>query len=224
MAAHPDIPEAVLQRYFECQAAPTVADLQDALGCDEEHATGWQLVLQIRLIHPGHYGDLFAAEDVLAERRQQQQRFQDDCHDTAQRLQELQQQLEATTAYAYSLSDAEEQAEVEAKREALDEARVTLLRHQSDLPGAGRLIEHDLAQARSALSAAQETLKAVQVDALTQVEETWLHELRAALEPAVLLLTQAQWLSARWQQLGVEPGHAHGRQRLLDAALHHLRR
>jgi hypothetical protein len=223
MAAHPDIPEEALRCYFECEAAPTVADLQDALGCDDATAAGWLRVLAVRLIHPGHYPALFDAEDAVSQCQQQQQRYQDDVRTTTQRLAELQQQIEATLAYHHSLADGGEQAELQARLDALDEERVALLRHQGDLPGTGRLIAQAVAEAQAALSAAQTTLAAVQVEQLQAVEETWLAELLDALEPAVRLLTQAQWLTQAWQKQGREPGREHGQERLRAAALARLR-
>jgi hypothetical protein len=223
-AAHPDIPEVVLRAFFECQAEPSIADLQEALGCDTAHATSWQRVLAVRLISPGHYVEAFEAEDGLTACQQQQMRYQEDCHATGQRLRELQEQIEAGLAYLHALTDGGEQAEVQDRLEALDQERVDLLRHQGDLPGVGRLIEAHLAEAQAALDAAAAALVQVEVESLQQVEEQWQAELLAALEPAVLLLTQAAWLNQAWEKQGVEPGHAHGKERLREVLLSRLRR
>jgi hypothetical protein len=105
----------------------------------------------------------------------------------------------------------------------LDAARVDLLRHQNDLPGAGKVIEAQMADALSTLTQAQTALKAAQVEGLQQVEEVWLAELLDALEPAAALLAQAPWLTQAWQKLGVEAGREHGQERLRAAALARLR-
>jgi tRNA nucleotidyltransferase/poly(A) polymerase len=221
---HPDIPEVVLACFFEYEAVPSVADIQEALACDQAHAANWHRVLSVRLVSPGEYVAPFAAQDALTACQQAWQRFQDDVRATTQRLQELQRQIEASKAYAHSLTDAEEQAEVQSKVEALDEERVATLRHQSDLPGVGRLLEHEMATAKAALEAAEAALKAAQVESLQQAEEQWQQELLTLLEPAQMLLSQGGWLDQAWQKLGVAPGREHGKERLREAALARLRR
>jgi hypothetical protein len=221
---HPDIPEVVLECFFEREAEPTVADIQEVLSCDQAHAANWQRVLSVRLVSPGEYVAPFAAQDALTACQQAWQRYQDDVRATTQRLQELQRQIEASKAYGLSLSDPEEQAEVQSKVEVLDQERVATLRHQSDLPGVGTLLEHQVTEAKTAREAAEAALKAAQAEALQQVEEQWIQELIMALEPAQMLLGQAGWLDQSWERLGVTPGREHGKARLHEAALSRLRR
>jgi len=221
---HPDISELVLRCYFEHEATPSVADLQEALTCDEAHAANWQRVLSVRLVSPGEYTDVFAAEDAVQAAQDAMQRYQDDVRATTQRLQELQRQIEASKAYAHSLTDQEELAEVEAKITALDEERVAVLRHQGDLPGVGTLLEHQVTEAKAALEAAEAVLKAAQVEHLQAVEDAWLQEVLALLEPVQTLLGQGGWLDQSWARLGVTPGREHGKARLQEVALARLRR
>ena len=117
-----------------------------------------------------------------------------------------------------------QKAEVQGKLDALDQERVDLLRHQSDLPGVEQLIEHQLTEAKAALEHAAADLQQVRLEALAAVEAEWLEELLAALEPPRLLLDQAPWLDQAWEQLGVPPSPEHGHARLLDVALRRLRR
>ena len=221
---HPDVPEALCICFFDHDAAPSLAAVMEALACDEVTAEGWQRVLAVRLVSPGHYVEVFQAEDALSAGQHQQMRYQHDVQQTQARLAELQTQIEGALAYHHSLSDGEEQAIVQAKLEALDTERVTVLRHQGDLPGAGRLIEHQLGEAKAALQAAEDALQAVRVEELHAVEEQWLQEVLDTLAPVQALLTQAGWLSTAWQALGVTPGPEHGQARLRDVALRRLRR
>jgi hypothetical protein len=220
---HPDIPEPVLRCFFEHEAEPSVAAIQEALSCDTAHAANWHRVLSVRLVSPGEYVAVFAAEDALTACQQSRQRFQDDAQQTQARLADLQRQIAASKAYALSLTDPEEQAEVQRKVEALDQDRVTVLRHQGDLPSVGMLLEHQLTEAKAALEQADVVLKAAQTEALQQVEEQWIQELITALEPAQALLGQAGWLDQGWARLGVTPGREHGAERLRAAALARLR-
>jgi hypothetical protein len=223
-AAYPDLPEAVLRVYFEHQADPTAADLQAVLGGNVALAEQWRKLLHVWLVSPGYYVDLFAAEDVVSERHRQGMSYQDDCRATAQRLQELQGQIEATLAYRHSLRDPVEQAEVQAKLDDLDAARVMLLRHQGDLPGAGTRIEAAMTEAKAALEEAQTVLKEVQVTWLGEVEQAWLAEVQTLSWPEVLaLLRLAKHLDERWKALGVDPGMQHGSRLLKETLLHQLR-
>ena len=218
---HPDIPEALLRAYFESQAAPSVNDLMHALACDHEHAASWQRVLAVRLISPGHYVDLFASEETVSERQRQWQRHQDDVHATAAELAAVQQAIELKLAEsrmpAYEAAATEELARLDT-----DDAR--LRRKQERLPGAGALLQTALAEAQAGLAEAQQALTAAQVEALQQVEELWLQDLVASLEPARAMFKIAGWLTQRWEQLGIPTGHEHGLERLRDEALRRLRR
>jgi hypothetical protein len=217
---HPQIPAVLLRLYAETEVWPD--DIAAALGCDAAIAADWDRVLTAHLLSAGHYEALFAAEDAVSERRVQWSHYQEDCRATAQRLADLQREIEGTLAYSHL---GEEQAsEVKARLEALDAERVDLLRHQADLPGVGRLIEAALETAHVVLGEAEGALQALQQADLQEVEESWLREALALCDPLRRLLHQAHTLDQAWERLGTKPSTATGRGRLKDAVLAALRK
>jgi DNA repair exonuclease SbcCD ATPase subunit len=218
---HPQIPEPLLHCFFESEAQPTAEAITACLGCDVEQAEAWRRVLDVHLISPSLYVPLFAAEDALSERRMQQQNYQADCRATSARLAELQRQIEGTLAYSHL--DQSQAAEVKERLEDLDRERVDLLRHQADLPGVGQLIEHALNEARAQLTTAQQALQEAQVAHLQDVEDCWLQEGLALLEPVRTHVYQAQWLDAAWERLGIKPSVEQGSGRLRDVLVQRLR-
>jgi hypothetical protein len=219
---HPQIPEALIRLYAEDERCPDAEAIAAALGCETAQAEDWRKVLEAHLLSPAYYTEVFAAEDHVSERRMQQQRYQDDCRATAQRLTELQREIEGTKAYAH-LGE-EQAAEVRDKIELLDQERVDLLRHQGDLPGVGRQIDAALEAVHVVLGEAQAALEQAQVDHLQDVETAWLQEAIALCEPLRHLLRLAQYLDERWEAVGVTPGLEHGRRRILEAVQSALRR
>jgi hypothetical protein len=218
---HTDIPEPVLRCFFEHEAAPSVADLQAALACDETHAASWVRVLALRLVSPGHYTDIFVAEDAVNDLQQQWRLYEEDVRATAAELAAVHQAIELKRAESY-LPAYESEAKQELTR--LDAEDDRLRRKQARLPGTGTLLEHQVTEAKAALEAAEAVLKAAQVEHLQAVEDAWLQEVLALLEPVQTLLGQGGWLDQSWARLGVTPGREHGKARLQEVALARLRR
>lgn len=218
---HPTIPQPLLECYASCAGDPSLEALAEAVPCTVDNAGAWGKLLDASLLAPDVYRDLFAAEDALADRRGQWQRYQDDARATSHRLADLQREIEAAKAYQHTLLDPEEQAALTTKIADLDQARVDLLRHQGDLPGIGALIQQALTEAQMALAEAETALRDVQEAHLQATEAAWLREALAAVEPVCALLLQARWLDAAWQRLGEQPNREHGtghiRERLLQA-------
>ena len=212
-ASYPDIPAELLICFYDGEGDPSLADVEEALGCDAATAQSWLRVLRVRLIAPAWYLDLFDAEDLVTERQQQWQRHHDDVRTTAAELAAVHEAIELKLAES-RLPAYEADAKEELARLDTEDARVR--RKQERLPGAGRLLETALSEAHTALEQAQETLQQVRLEALAAVEEAWCQEVLAALEPVQALLTQAGWLDEAWKTLGVTPGPEHGQARLRD--------
>jgi hypothetical protein len=221
-AEHPDLPEAVLRAYFEHEAEPAIADIREALDCDEAQAEGWRKMLAVRLVSPAAYSALFAAQEAVRERQRQWQRYEDDVRATAAELAAVHQAIELKRAESH-LPAYEAEATKELAR--LDEDDARLRRKTERLPGTGRLVEAKLAEATAALEQAEALLHQEEVEAFEQVQASWRDELVRLLEPLEQHLAQAAWLTQRGAQLQLEPGHgAYGQEWLRTIALARLRR
>jgi hypothetical protein len=221
-AQHPQVPERLLAAFAAGEGALAVETVATCLDCPPEDAASWCRYLQAHLIPPAHYRDVFASEDRLSERRMQWESFQADGRVTNARLAELDRLIQGHKAYAH-LGEVEA-AEVEEKLTQLDQERVDLLRHQADLPGVGAIIQQALTEAQEALAGAEETFREAQVAHLQDVEDSWLQEALALVEPARRHLHLARVLDQVWERLGVKASHDTGSGRLRDAALAALRR
>jgi hypothetical protein len=216
----PQMPEELLAlAYAALEAGDPVslAALTAALDGDVEAATYWHSVAVVWLLDPRLYAPLFAAEDQLADLRTQRTSYVLNVKETADRLAALDEAIATTKTYGL-LSPAHE-AEVAPKIAALDEERVTLLRHQArDLPAMRQRLEAEERAVQDRLQRAQEAINEAFEAQVDHIQQVWLLEALERTEPILEVLRRVRALDEALAVLGRQ-AHLSGTMALRQAVV-----
>jgi hypothetical protein len=219
----PQMPPEVFETCYaglEAGRGFTRDEIAEGLRCDEDQAAHWYHEALVWLLDPALYAPLFAAEDQLADLRTQRTSYVLNMKETADRLAALDEAIATTKTYGL-LSPAHE-AEVAPKIAALDEERVTLLRHQArDLPAMRQLLEAEERAVQDRLQRAQEALDAAFEAQVDHVQQTWLTEALARTEPILEVLRRARTLDEAAKALDRQ-AHLNGTMALRQAVAQRL--
>jgi hypothetical protein len=204
----PQMPPEVFETCYaglEAGRGFTRDEIAAGLRCDEDQAAHWYHEALVWLLDPALYAPLFAAEDQLADLRTQRTSYVLNMKATADRLAALDEAIATTKTYGL-LSPAHE-AEVAPKIAALDEERVTLLRHQErDLPAMRQLLEADERAVQDRLQRAQEAINEAFEAQVDHVQQDWLETILERCEPILEVLRRAHTIDEAAKALG---RHAH---------------